>query len=62
MRTPLKYLLNPCDMDRLPVLALIGTPLVKLWRGFVYGTDCPCCLGARLIAVAAAFFAVGLML
>ena len=48
MKTPLKFMLNPCDVERHPSLAPIGDALASLYDRFTAGTDCPCCLGARL--------------
>lgn len=58
-RTPLKYLINPCDIDRARVLAPVGDLLHKVWQGFIYGTDCTCCLGSRLVVWTAAVFMLG---
>lgn len=54
MKTPLKYRLNPCDIDRLPKLK----PLGGFFALFAYGTDCTCCLGARI----AAAFSIGIII
>lgn len=48
MKTPLKYLLNPCDYDRFRGLSPLGDGVAKVWNLFTAGTDCPCCLGFRL--------------
>lgn len=56
---PLGYRINPCDIDRYESLA----PLQRFFEFFSKGTDCKCCLGARVffaLAVGiAAGFAVG---
>ena len=62
MGTPLKYLLNPCDFERLPVLAPVGDALASLYAAFTANTDCPCCLGGRLVGVAVAGVATGALL
>lgn len=58
-RTPLRYLLNFCDIDRLKFLAPIGDAVTAIWNGFTFGTDCTCCLGTRLILALAAAGAAG---
>lgn len=52
------YAINPCDIDRLRILAPIGDALAALWDGFTAFTDCACCLGTRLaFVIALAFYA-----
>lgn len=51
--TQLKYLLNPCDVDRLPFLAPIGDAVAKL------AVECPCCNGFRIIIALAIGIAIG---
>lgn len=48
-RRLLRHALNYCDIDRFRVLAPIGDAMHHLWRGFVYGTECSCCLATRLV-------------
>ena len=55
---PLRYLLNPCDIDRHRHLTALGDGIASLWHLFTRGTECPCCLGTRLILLTLA--AVGL--
>lgn len=59
--TPAKWyqIANPCDIDRHPALAPIGDAFYRLWRGFAYGTECQCCLGARLVAITVVSFGAG---
>ena len=59
MKTKLRYLLSPCDVERLPALAPIGDALHGLYQAFTWGTDCTCCLGARVLALALAAGAFG---
>lgn len=49
-KTPLKYLLNPCDYDRHRGLTALGDGVAKVWNLFTAGTECPCCLGFRLLS------------
>lgn len=60
-RTPLKYRLNPCDFEHYEVLM----PMQKFFELFSKGTDCKCCLGARVffgfVIGAVIGFAVGLL-
>lgn len=58
-RIPLKYVANPCDIDRWALLAPAGDALAALWERFTGDTDCPCCLGARLLAAAVGSAALG---
>ena len=47
-----KYLarFNPCDIASPDWFAKIfGDPIAKVWKGFTCLTDCPCCLGWRLV-------------
>lgn len=57
---PLKYRINPCDIDSYGAL----TPVRRFFEFFSKGTDCKCCLGARVFFALAvgltAGFAVGL--
>ena len=53
------YVLNPCDTERHRSLVRLGDAMARLWEGFTAGTECPCCLGFRLLAVALAAFAFG---
>ena len=60
----LRHRLNPCDIDRYPALAPLGDALHGLYQAFTWGTDCTCCLGARVLALAlaAGTFGVGITL
>lgn len=62
MKTKWYYLINPCDMDRHKALVLVGDALAKVYEAFTYGTDCGCCLGARVIALAALAFTAGVLI
>lgn len=53
--TKLKYLFNPCDMDRHPVLKPVG----DFFALFSAGTDCTCCLGARIFFALVIGFTIG---
>lgn len=63
LKEKLRYRINPCDYARFKILAPIGDAIAAVWKIFTIGTDCPCCLGTRLIllvalaAAAGAFFA-----
>lgn len=48
-----RHCLNPCDLERLRFLAPVGDLLAAFYQRLTDGTDCPCCLGARIVAVAA---------
>jgi len=61
-RPPLKYLLNPCDIDRAKVLAPIGDAFAAIYRRFTAGTECECCLGARVAGLTLAATGLGLAL
>lgn len=50
--------LNYCDIDRYPGFAPPGDFVAWLWERFTAGTDCPCCLGTRLLLVVATTAAV----
>lgn len=50
-RPPLRYWLNPCDMERHPALVRVGDALAWIWDTLTAGTDCACCLGARVVAL-----------
>lgn len=41
---PFKYRINPCDIDHYAALA----PVQRFFEFFSKGTDCKCCLGARV--------------
>lgn len=41
---PLRYRINPCDIDHYESLA----PVQRFFEFFSKGTDCKCCLGARV--------------
>lgn len=60
--TKLRYRLNPCDIDRDPKLARIGDALAWVWEKFTAGTDCPCCLGTRLVVSHALAFGLAYLL
>lgn len=53
----LKYKLNPCDMDRYPVLAPLGDVFASVTKLFT--VECNCCTGARILVGIAASFALG---
>lgn len=61
-KTPLKYLLNPCDYDRHRGLTALGDGAAKLWNLFTAGTECPCCLGFRLLSAIAVAFGLGALI
>lgn len=46
--------INYCDIDRYPGFALPGDAVAALWRAFTHGTECPCCLGTRLLLLVGA--------
>lgn len=52
---PLRYRINPCDIDHFDVL----TPLQRFFELFSAGTDCKCCLGARIFLALVLGFALG---
>lgn len=60
---PLKYLLNFCDIDRLPVLAPIGDALAALFDRFFREPthDCPCCMAVRVLLLSTFTLAVGIV-
>jgi hypothetical protein len=58
----LHYQINPCDMDRFKFLAPIGDALAAIYEGFNAGTECVCCRGARLVALAVLSFTLGAVL
>lgn len=60
-KTPWRYRLNPCDIDRSRVLAPLGDALALIWRAFTTKTDCPCCLGLRLVAAVSLSYLAGLL-
>lgn len=55
----LRHRVNPCDIDRDPRLAPIGDALHNLYSLFTKGTECTCCLGTRLVALAIVSFVLG---
>lgn len=60
-RTPLKYLLNFCDIDRWSKLAPIGDWLAD-WFDNHFRTpthDCPCCMAVRVLLLATVTGALG---
>lgn len=61
-KEPLRYRLNPCDYMRFKALAPIGDALALIWTTFTAKTDCPCCLGTRLLVATTAAFALGWLL
>lgn len=54
-----RWRLNPCDIARLRVLVPIGDALAGLWHSFTVGTECPCCLGTRLLVALTGAAGVG---
>lgn len=56
------YRINPCDIDRHKALAPVGDALAKFYEVMTAGTECPCCLGARLAVLAIGSFLIGLVL
>lgn len=54
-RVPLRYRLNPCDIDRDPRLARLGDWLADYFDiHFRNPThDCPCCMAVRVLLLAA---------
>lgn len=56
---PLRYRLNPCDIGRFSILAPLGDGLAALWHAFTAKTECPCCLGTRLVVALCIAFALG---
>lgn len=52
---PLKYRINPCDIDHYESL----TPVQRLFEFFSKGTDCKCCLGARVFFALVAGLVIG---
>lgn len=59
MKPLLRHQLNPCDVDRFRGLAAVGDALAFLFERFTAGTECICCLGMRLVALAVGSFALG---
>jgi len=53
--------INPCnaDPDKQPKLTNIADFLALIWRGFTYGTDCPCCLASRLLTLSLVLILLG---
>lgn len=72
MKTPLRYLLNPCDMERAAILAPIGDAIYWFYKKFTAGMlnpgdelptyPCPCCLGMRTLFVIMLAFIIGLLI
>ena len=62
MARKLRHMLNPCDVDRFEPLSAVGDALALVWDALTHGTECACCLGARLLAVTAAAFGLGYLL
>lgn len=62
MSTKWYDLINPCDMDRYKGLAPIGDALAKIFQWFTAGTECSCCLGARVVFLAGLSFVSGAVL
>lgn len=58
----MRYLLNPCDIDRLRGLVVVGDALAWLFERFIAGTECVCCLGMRLAALTLVSFTLGAVL
>lgn len=56
MKTPLKYLLNPCDIERHEILAPLGDFLAK------FSPECPCCSTVRWALITIAAFSLGYVL
>ena len=54
--TPFKYKINPCDYERYKVLAPIGDFVA------LFGSDCKCCSGARVLAAAIIGFVLGALI
>ena len=52
---PLRYRINPCDIDHFEAL----TPLQSFFEFFSAGTDCKCCLGARIFMALVVGFILG---
>lgn len=50
-----KWYMNPCDIDHYAFL----TPAQRFFEVFSRGTDCHCCLGARIFFAFLAGVAVG---
>lgn len=51
----LRYKLNPCDYEHYTWL----TPAQKVFEFFSMGTECKCCLGARIAAALVIGFLIG---
>lgn len=47
--------INPCDFEHYPWL----TPAQRFFEIFSAGTDCKCCLGARIFAALVVGYLVG---
>ena len=56
------HALNPCDYDRYRGLNAVGDSVAWLWNKFTAGTDCPCCLGFRMLGAIGAAFALGALI
>lgn len=57
-KIPFKYRFNPCDIDHHKAL----TPVQKFFELFSKGTDCKCCLGARVFFGIVAGAVIGFVL
>lgn len=53
--TKLKFLLNPCDIDRHPSLQPVGDWLAS------WASHCPCCNSARVLIAGSLGFGAGLL-
>lgn len=51
------YRVNPCDFEHIKAM----TPVQKFFEFFTRGTDCKCCLGARVVIAFLLGVAVGLV-
>lgn len=49
---------NPCDYEH----AVVLKPIMKLFTALTYGTDCRCCLGARMVFALLIGFVIGFAL
>lgn len=57
-RIPLRYRINPCDIDHYEAF----TPMQRFFEFFSAGTDCKCCLGARVFFALTAGGIVGFVI
>ena len=53
--TKLRHKLNPCDYEHYNWL----TPAQKFFELLSWGTDCKCCLGARIAAALVIGYTIG---